>query len=1276
MRVCYIHARATALHMHVIHVLLFVLWAEVCAGEVCNAGYRGGFGTSNTDPFSANCVACVPGKYKDYSGTKIRLTGVSQCRGDVSRANSRNIDYVQHPTDTIDGRPTYNHVKNSDSCGADCQGGLTIFHDSTNGWEIDSTEIQDGQPYWLVSTDAKDWTDVPRVSWYERCYRSSGWYDHEQNEAVMYNMGCTPCPSNSASQTASTTLRACQCTAGFTGPNGGPCVACVAGKHKSAEGPNDCALCPNGKYKTAPGPGECIDISWRFSCIARTVDSTRSVLASVKVDRAVLSRWVGGDVSVSGGIWTPMRYYFNSHENTLHDINISVVLTAYDAQSKTEVDVDALQVVRAGMYDLEFTGDTVKRASITTNAHEFGAIFVGTEGSAGASTVLGRAQQGAWDAVSFTVEVQGSGTCTYTVVPVSTRHGHTGLEGALRGMACDIEAGGMCMLTIPKAELATDGSVQLRIECSDPDNACTVTGGDVVAAVFSQPYSAGVVCGANAEIAANDVRFLPMYYNRTNAACTPCAQVCSTGMYIPSCYTDLDVSLAHIVCVPCPLRQYLVDMNRDYVPVTAMDHACRTGCRPGFAASGGDDMPCVQCARNTYSLGGGAQGCTGCGGLEETLGPGSTRAADCLPVAGALCPAGLGMQGGVGQVCEPCPLHTYNNGSQSTSECTACPGNTKTAARGARAAHECAFCGRDSYMLRAAVPGMHDLHVQCQRCEICTFIAEHLHAREACVECEAFLQLASAPEQREDQCPRNIKGNSACYRRTPIQHLHDCNMDVFTRDAATDSGGMCDAGRCQQEFQIDSSYSRARFESQQPALRYAYLDSVDARKRARQSKCQGGSGVFNFCRLQAAIKTERPVFYVTSGYTAFNLSDMDMANAQDPAAPTYRELQGNYDCAVCYDQQQEPYHGGYMTIYTFQNELPASVRRKTRFFDFTRLGFQYFSNEILPGDLRKCRERFTAALETASSSNEHYIRDSMITNCYQAYDPNMMPLLGAMDETTPTCSNANLAPRSVEYPAGKTEQLCITNNVRVELALLEAAVHAHYGANYTARAQPPPAQQQGLTGDVRLGVRIRAAAATTATTVLRVTRLRVVSDNDAMQTLTLSCAPGDSDSVEDCTRVISDSDGAAWEVSASRDTVTMNVSAPSADLLAALFGGEWSLQITLDDTDTGAMVSVEAVLCESRASVLRCIEIANATLSADVPHTPFAYESCSATDYELRKAQLQNGEQFELMRRTVAEKYVCGMLDETNTALATSTSTRTQLANELLVDNQRCHSDL
>lgn len=64
---------------------------------------------------------------------------------------------------------------------------------------------------------------------------------------------CISCPSDSTSPESSRVVQDCECVAGFTGPNGGPCIKCEAGKFKTDVGNHSCSLCYPGKYSVAIG---------------------------------------------------------------------------------------------------------------------------------------------------------------------------------------------------------------------------------------------------------------------------------------------------------------------------------------------------------------------------------------------------------------------------------------------------------------------------------------------------------------------------------------------------------------------------------------------------------------------------------------------------------------------------------------------------------------------------------------------------------------------------------------------------------------------------------------------------------------------------------------------------------------------------------------------------------------------------------------------------------------------------------------------------------------
>ena len=59
---------------------------------------------------------------------------------------------------------------------------------------------------------------------------------------------CTICPEHSSSEQGSINATNCTCNRGYTGPNGGLCAACDAGKYKPDPGDASCQDCSAGYY--------------------------------------------------------------------------------------------------------------------------------------------------------------------------------------------------------------------------------------------------------------------------------------------------------------------------------------------------------------------------------------------------------------------------------------------------------------------------------------------------------------------------------------------------------------------------------------------------------------------------------------------------------------------------------------------------------------------------------------------------------------------------------------------------------------------------------------------------------------------------------------------------------------------------------------------------------------------------------------------------------------------------------------------------------------------
>ena len=65
------------------------------------------------------------------------------------------------------------------------------------------------------------------------------------------SVACTQCPRFASSTIASSDVIQCICDPGYTGPNGIECSACLPGTWKSINGSSNCTFCERGKYSTA-----------------------------------------------------------------------------------------------------------------------------------------------------------------------------------------------------------------------------------------------------------------------------------------------------------------------------------------------------------------------------------------------------------------------------------------------------------------------------------------------------------------------------------------------------------------------------------------------------------------------------------------------------------------------------------------------------------------------------------------------------------------------------------------------------------------------------------------------------------------------------------------------------------------------------------------------------------------------------------------------------------------------------------------------------------------
>ena len=215
----------------------------------CNRGYTGADG----EP----CVACAVGKYKEVSGS-------AECSNCSAGTYLNALGAIFATNCTLCPADTYS-FQGANLC-TQCTGNSS----SPEGSTLDSAckcnrgyTGKDGGPCEACAVGK-----YKQVSGSAECIDcSAGMYLNARGGIKDTNCSdcprdtyslkgsahCANCPGNSTSETQSPTLSSCECNAGYTGPNGGLCVACAVGKYKEFNGSAECIDCSAGMYLNARG---------------------------------------------------------------------------------------------------------------------------------------------------------------------------------------------------------------------------------------------------------------------------------------------------------------------------------------------------------------------------------------------------------------------------------------------------------------------------------------------------------------------------------------------------------------------------------------------------------------------------------------------------------------------------------------------------------------------------------------------------------------------------------------------------------------------------------------------------------------------------------------------------------------------------------------------------------------------------------------------------------------------------------------------------------------
>jgi hypothetical protein len=205
----------------------YMMQSGVCVSMECGLGQTGPAGS---------CTACAAGKYKS-------VTGSAACSDCGANTYSTATGATEVGTCTACTSNTQSSLGSTAQTSCVCNLGFT----GPNGGAC--TACVAGK--YKTVTGTVSCTDC-----------SANTYSTATGATAVST--CTACTSNTQSSLGSTV---CQCNTGYTGPDGGTCTACAAGKYKAVSGSDACTDCSANTYSTVTGANS---VSTCQSCPSNT----------------------------------------------------------------------------------------------------------------------------------------------------------------------------------------------------------------------------------------------------------------------------------------------------------------------------------------------------------------------------------------------------------------------------------------------------------------------------------------------------------------------------------------------------------------------------------------------------------------------------------------------------------------------------------------------------------------------------------------------------------------------------------------------------------------------------------------------------------------------------------------------------------------------------------------------------------------------------------------------------------------------------------------------
>jgi len=627
--------------------------------------------------------------------------------------------------------------------------------------------------------------------------------NHLTNFVVIESeLTLTACPLNAALPAdlpQDSSAANCRCNAGYTGPNNGNCVACVAGKYKNQPGSAACTFCVKGTYSS------------------QVAAATQTACQACQV----------GKYSVSEAA--------NSAETCQQ-----CAQGKYSATAGADEELDCTQCAQGKYSDTLGASSSETCRSCPSNAFSpQGSTFLGAckcnagwagpDGGVCAQCAVGKYK-----------EVVGSGPCT------ACEGGSTSALGSIQRTACKCIAGwtgpdgGPCQACLAGTYKATDGSAACTT-CPEGSshsqtgrlsiNECNCRAG-----YFGSPGSCTACIAGKYSAATASTECSNCVAGKFSAAvgataASTCVD-CGAGKY-----SDVLGAPSGQTCMNCPKGTYLIQTGRTLLsdctqcagakysaasgatsagtcsncPVGKTSAAgsdefadCNEQCAPGFT---GPDGSCTECGAGTYKTTTGSADCIPCppNTGNEDLGRASCK---CNPGFGGsgvelpapactVCAAGSYKASYGHATCTPCEAGKYS-GQQGATACEACPAGKYSTVSGAIGPNTCEACTADS-----DAPAGSDAALDClcnsgyardgDGCVACAAGKyKAVRSNERCTDCLPGTYLETTAAKTVGQCLACGSGKySDMFAATSPASCTDCAVGKYSAVQGASSSEMC-----------------------------------------------------------------------------------------------------------------------------------------------------------------------------------------------------------------------------------------------------------------------------------------------------------------------------------------------------------------------------------------------------------------------------------------------------------------------------------------------------